>query len=151
LIFISLAQNPSALFEPAFEVLSPLLKPQGFNRAKMAKAVDYVVNANWKLVWENNPRVLPLQCEPPAIHQGRPSTTTTPTTRRDAIRASDKHRRQPQRSRSGPPLNSRPTHTGRPVWTVFPDAENNIWFSANRTPLVEGWVSESMDGRQLLR
>ena len=33
--------------------------------------------------------------------------------------------------------------------TKFPDAERNIWFSANRTALVEGWVSETMDGRQV--
>jgi Rieske 2Fe-2S family protein len=33
--------------------------------------------------------------------------------------------------------------------TKFPDAERDIWFSANRTPLVEGWVSESMDGKQV--
>ena len=32
--------------------------------------------------------------------------------------------------------------------TMFPDAERTIWFSANRTPLVEGWVSETMDGQQ---
>ena len=33
--------------------------------------------------------------------------------------------------------------------TLFPDAERNIWFAANRTPLIEGYVSESMDGRQV--
>ena len=33
--------------------------------------------------------------------------------------------------------------------TQFPDADRNCWFSANRTPLVEGYVSESMDGRQV--
>jgi Rieske 2Fe-2S family protein len=33
--------------------------------------------------------------------------------------------------------------------TKFPDAEHNIWFSANRTTLVEGWVSETMDGRHV--
>jgi Rieske 2Fe-2S family protein len=33
--------------------------------------------------------------------------------------------------------------------TKFPDAENNIWFSANRTALVKGYVSETMDGRQV--
>ena len=30
--------------------------------------------------------------------------------------------------------------------TVFPDKH---WFSINRTPLVEGYVSETMDGRQV--
>src|SRR5262252_4447791 len=53
LIFISLAENPTP-FEPALGLLSPLLKPQAFHRAKVAKAVDYIVRANWKLVWENN-------------------------------------------------------------------------------------------------
>jgi Rieske 2Fe-2S family protein len=53
LIFISLADNPSN-FSPADSILFPLLKPQGFERAKVAKCVDYVVKANWKLVWENN-------------------------------------------------------------------------------------------------
>ena len=53
LVFISLATDP-APFEPAFQALSPLVKPQGLARAKVAKAVDYLVQANWKLVWENN-------------------------------------------------------------------------------------------------
>ncbi len=33
--------------------------------------------------------------------------------------------------------------------TVFPDARAGIWFSGNRTPLIEGWVSETMDGTQV--
>ena len=33
--------------------------------------------------------------------------------------------------------------------TEFPDPENNIWYSANRTPLVDGYVSESLDGKQV--
>src|SRR5262245_18350300 len=53
LVFISLADEPTP-FEPAREALSPLLEVQGLNRAKVAKAVDYLVEANWKLVWENN-------------------------------------------------------------------------------------------------
>src|SRR5258706_7853994 len=32
--------------------------------------------------------------------------------------------------------------------TVFPDAQNNIWFSANRTPLVDGYVSQTMNSKQ---
>jgi phenylpropionate dioxygenase-like ring-hydroxylating dioxygenase large terminal subunit len=33
--------------------------------------------------------------------------------------------------------------------TTFPDVENNIWYSANRTPLVDGYVTESMDGKSV--
>ena len=31
----------------------------------------------------------------------------------------------------------------------FPDPDRGLWFAANRTTLVEGYVSESMDGRQV--
>ena len=34
--------------------------------------------------------------------------------------------------------------------TQFPDAERGIWYSANRTALVDGWVSETMDGPQVV-
>src|SRR2546427_3242239 len=53
LIYFCLA-NDAADFEPANRFMAPLLRPQGFNQAKVAKTVDYLVKANWKLVWENN-------------------------------------------------------------------------------------------------
>jgi glycine betaine catabolism A len=31
----------------------------------------------------------------------------------------------------------------------FPDAENDIWYSANRTVLADGYESESMDGQRI--
>ena len=74
------------------------------------------------------------------------STTTTPTTpRAHPARISNavaQQRREVGGGRSG----RQPRRTGM---TPFPDAESNIWFAANRTPLVEGYVSESMDGRQV--
>src|SRR6185436_1546386 len=53
LLFISLAAEPIP-FGQAREVLEPLFKPQGLRRAKVAHCADYLVQANWKLVWENN-------------------------------------------------------------------------------------------------
>src|SRR4029078_11201445 len=53
LIYLSLAREPLP-FEPADQLLSILLRPQGLRRAKVARAVDYLIKANWKLVWENN-------------------------------------------------------------------------------------------------
>src|SRR5262245_18684415 len=50
LIFLSLADKPPA-FALANQLLSSSAKRQGFQRAKVAKSVDYLVNANWKLVW----------------------------------------------------------------------------------------------------
>src|SRR5512143_2097766 len=53
MIFISLAQDPPD-FQPVYETYAPVIKPQGLNRAKVAKIMDFDVAANWKLVWENN-------------------------------------------------------------------------------------------------
>ena len=145
LIFISLAQNP-APFEPAFETLSPLLKPQGFRRAKVAKAVDYLVNSNWKLIWENNRECYHCNVNHPQYIKANfdhyNADDTTPRVReaiKDVVARSEQKWADAELS---------PSHKQTGM-TVFPDAEKNIWFSANRTPLVEGWVSESMDGRQV--
>ncbi len=145
LIFITLAQNP-APFEPASQALSPLLKPQGFARARVAKTVDYLVQANWKLVWENNRECFHCNVNHPQYIKANfdhynPDDTTPRI--REAIR-SVVARSEEKWAAAG----LAPTHKQTGM-TLFPDAEKNIWFSANRTPLVDGWVSESMDGRQV--
>ncbi|MCH7728782.1 MAG: aromatic ring-hydroxylating dioxygenase subunit alpha, partial [Planctomycetes bacterium] len=53
MIFVSLADEPPN-FDAAAELIGALAQPQGMERAKIAKIVDYEVAANWKLVWENN-------------------------------------------------------------------------------------------------
>src|SRR5258708_38122978 len=53
MVYFSLAAAPPD-FEEACGLMAPLLRPQGFARAKVAKAIDYTIHANWKLVWENN-------------------------------------------------------------------------------------------------
>src|SRR4029077_9591690 len=53
LIYLSLNDVPPD-FEPMSRLISPLARPQGFARSKVAKAMTYLVKANWKLVWENN-------------------------------------------------------------------------------------------------
>jgi Rieske 2Fe-2S family protein len=143
LIFISLAQEP-APFEPAKEMLAPVLGPQGFRRAKVARAVDYLVQANWKLVWENNRECYHCNVNHPQYikanfdHYNADDTTPRVRKEMDAVIA----RSDEKWATAG----LAPTHKQAGMaW--FPDAERNSWFSANRTPLVEGWVSESMDGR----
>ncbi len=37
-------------------------------------------------------------------------------------------------------------HTGL---AEFPDPDRNIWYAADRTPLLDGYVSETMDGQQI--
>jgi Rieske 2Fe-2S family protein len=53
LIYVSLSNSPPA-FAPLRDEFGPAAKPQGFDRAKIAKIIDYEVPSNWKLVWENN-------------------------------------------------------------------------------------------------
>ncbi len=145
LIFISLAPEPPP-FEPAHRELAPVLKPQGFGRAKVAKAVDYVVNANWKLVWENNRECYHCNVNHPQYIKANfdhyNADDTTPRVQSEIATALA--RSEAEWAASG----LAPTHK-RTGMTVFPDAEKDIWFSANRTPLAEDWVSESMDGRQV--
>lgn len=145
LIFISLNANPSD-FSRARALLEPLLKPQGFERAKVARMMDYTVRANWKIVWENNRECYHCNVNHPQYikanfdHYNRDDTTFQI---REAIDASVR-RSEEKWTAEG----LAPTHKQTGM-TLFPDVESDTWFSANRTPLVEGWVSETMDGRQV--
>ena len=145
LIFISLAAEPMP-FEAAHECLAPLLKPQGLRHAKVAKAVDYLVKANWKVVWENNRECYHCNVGHPQYiranfdHFNSDDTAPLIRAQMDAAIA----RGEAKWAADG----LAPTHREMGM-TKFPDAERGIWFSANRTPLVEGWVSETMDGRQV--
>jgi len=145
LIFISLAERPVP-FDAARELMEPLLRPQGFGRAKVAKTADYLVNANWKLVWENNRECYHCNQNHPQYIRANfdhfNADDTGPRIREamDTVLA----RAEAKWAEEG----LAPTHRQTGM-TVFPDAENHIWFSANRTTLVDGWVSETMDGRQV--
>ena len=145
LIFISFAKEPIP-FETASRTLAPLLKPQGFNRAKVAKAVDYVVQANWKLVWENNRECYHCNLNHPQYIKANfdhyNTDDATPLVRKEISEVVA--RTEKKWAAAG----LAPSHKQTGM-AVFPDARRNIWFSANRTPLVNGWVSESMDGTQV--
>ena len=144
LIFISLASAPIP-FESMASLFEPLLRPQGFARARVAKVADYRVRANWKLVWENNRECYHCNLNHPQYIRANfdhfNSDDTTPQI--EAQMADAASRVESKWAAAGIPTHRQ---TGM---TTFPDAERGIWFSANRTPLIQGWVSESMDGRQV--
>jgi glycine betaine catabolism A len=145
LIYFSLAPHPPD-FEEAQRVMAPLLKPQGFSRAKVAKAVDYDIAANWKLVWENNRECYHCNINHPQYikanfdHYNADDTSERIRNEMERVIA----RSEEKWAVCGLAVTHRQTGM-----TLFPDAENNVWYSANRTPLVDGYVSESMDGRQV--
>ncbi len=145
LIYLSLAQKPSDP-APAEQLLSSLAAPQGFRQAKVAKAVDYLVHANWKLVWENNRECYHCNVNHPQYIKANfdhyNADDTTPRIRQQIDAALKRN----ERKRGAAGLTVTRKSAGM---TSFPDAENNIWYSANRTPLVDGYITESMDGEQV--
>lgn len=145
LIYISLASDAPA-FDRAQSVLASAFKPQGLNRAKVAKTVDYEIAANWKLVWENNRECYHCNVNHPQYikanfdHYNADDSTA---------RIRERMETQVRRSEAKWAVSGLAVSHKETGMTRFPDAERNIWFSANRTALVEGWVSETMDGRQV--
>jgi len=143
LIYLSLAEVPPD-FDGASQQISPLARPQGFSKAKVAKAVDYLVKANWKLIWENNRECYHCNVNHPQyIKANFDHYNADDTTPRIQEEISAALKRSEQR-RAAAGLAA--THKGTGM-TTFPDADNNIWYSANRTPLVDGYVTESIDGK----
>jgi Rieske 2Fe-2S family protein len=145
LIFISVASEPPD-FGVAHDLISTQAKPQGLARAKVARAVDYLVKANWKLVWENNRECFHCNANHPQYIKANfdhyNADDTTPRVREQISAAIS--RSEAKWAAAGLAVSHK-----QPGMTTFPDAERNIWYSANRTALVDGFVSESMDGAQV--
>jgi Rieske 2Fe-2S family protein len=145
LIFISLANEPPD-FDAAHTVIETVAKPQGLVHAKVAKAVDYLVKANWKLVWENNRECFHCNANHPQYIKANfdhyNADDTTPRIREQISTAV--RRSEAKWAAAGLAVSHK-----QAGMTSFPDAERDIWYSANRTALVDGFVSESMDGTQV--
>ncbi|MEE2888018.1 MAG: aromatic ring-hydroxylating dioxygenase subunit alpha [Planctomycetota bacterium] len=143
MLFVCLADTPPD-FTPARQAMSPVLQPQRMGEAKVAKIVDYDVAANWKLVWENNRECYHCNVNHPQYtkanfdHFNSDDTTARIQGRIDA--ATERH--MVQCEKHGFEVTHRDTGMAN-----FPD--QGQWFSANRTTLVDGYVSETMDGQQV--
>ena len=139
LIFVSFAREPFP-FAAAAADLGALLRPQGLRRAKIAATRDYLVRANWKLVWENNRECWHCDVNHPqyvkANFDNAPVADAAVRAEVEAIAGEVSARLAGQ----GLAIDYREAGMVR-----FPSREG--WWSINRTPLTRGWVSESMDGR----
>lgn len=139
LIFVNLAADPIP-FDGAEGALAPLVKPQGFARAKVAATRRYKVKANWKLVWENNRECWHCHVNHPQYVKANydAAPIDTPEVRREveAVARATTERIQAY----GLEIDYQEAGLVR-----FPSVD--CWWSANRTPLVEGWVTESLDGQ----
>lgn len=143
MIYICLAEQPGD-FDAARDAMSPVARPQGLSRAKIAKIVDYEVAANWKLVWENNRECYHCNANHPQYiranfdHYNEDDTSDAVRARMAAAVA--------QAAEKWQAAGLAVTHE-RTGMACFPDPENDIWYSANRTALSEGYLSETMDGQ----
>jgi glycine betaine catabolism A len=151
LIYFSLAIDPPH-FEEAHALMSPAVRPQGLERAKVARAIDYEIHANWKLVWENNRECYHCNVNHPQYikanfdHYNADDTNERIRKEIAAAVARSEQKWAQRGTSAGGGLAVTHKQTGM---TLFPDAERNLWYSVNRTPLVDGYISESMDGRQI--
>jgi len=143
LVYISLADEPVD-FDPVRTTLGPMARPQGLASAKVAHSIDYEIAANWKLVWENNREC--FHCV--ANH---PQYVLANYDRYDEIDLNDRIEREIDEA----------TARSQAKWAAcgltagvfaggglaqFPSPDGTIWYSANRTAMVPGYLSESMDG-----
>ena len=144
MIFVSLAQEPLD-FNPVEAAIAAVAKPQGLNRAKVAKIMDFEVESNWKLVWENNRECYHCNANHPQYikanfdHYNADDTIPRVAERLKAVTS----RLETKLAAQGMSVRE---ETGM---TEFPDPDHGIWYAANRTPMEVGYVSESMDGKQV--
>lgn len=147
MIFVSLADQPPA-FEPARQLMAPFAKPLGFDsNCKIAKIIDYEIDANWKLVFENN-----RECY--HCNVGHPQYIKANYDIYEEGYIGDSVRKQleasvarSEKSWSEAGLTAAHTEGGL---AHFPDPVNDIWYSANRTVLSDGFQTESMDGARVV-
>jgi Rieske 2Fe-2S family protein len=145
LIYVSLAVVPPA-FDGLREQFAAAARPQGFDRARIAKVTEYEVEANWKLVWENNRECFHcVPCHPQYVKAN--FDVYDEASASDAIRqqmADAVARTQSKWAALGIAI----THAKGGL-APFPDPDRNTWYAADRTVLVEGFATESMDGARV--
>jgi len=145
LIYISLAATPPA-FDGLREAFGAAAKPQGFDRARSAKVIDYVVEGNWKLVWENNRECFHCpSCHPQYIkanfdiYEEEYASESVRTMMAAAVA-----RTQSKWATQGLAI----THPKGGL-ARFPDPDHDRWYAADRTVMVDGFETESMDGTRV--
>jgi len=144
-IYVSLAAAPMPFdrFRSRFEVAGA---PQGFKRARIAHVIDYDVEANWKLVWENNRECYHCTPRHPQYVKSNfdvyEEEHASPAVRQkiaDAIARIEAQWEVPGDGVAHP----------KGGLATFPDPDNGIWYTCNRTALAEGFVTESLDGARV--
>ncbi len=141
LVFVCLAGAPPP-FEAAEEALGALLRPQGLARAKVAAIRRYEVRANWKLVWENNRECWHCNANHPQYIKANYDNAPIDDAALGAEIEAQARATSDRLAADGLSIDYQEAGMVR-----FPSPD--CWWSINRTPLIPGWVSESIDGRSV--
>ena len=145
LIYVSLAKTPIA-FDGMRERFATAGAPQGFERARIAQSFDYEVDANWKLVWENNRECYHCTARHPQyvksnfdIYEDEYASDVVRQKIAAAIARTQAKWAVPEDAA---------THPAGGLAT-FPDPDHDLWYTCNRTALAEGFDTESLDGKRV--
>ena len=111
------------------------MRHQGLEDAKLAKSVRYTVKANWKLIFENNRECYHCNTAHPEYVQGTYDTR--------ALLAADSARGGARREQLA---SERFARMGLGDAMASSEMTGAYWRAA-RTPLVEGWETQSLDGK----
>jgi len=145
LVYVSLAESPIP-FDVAANQIGPAATVQGLQRARVAATVDYQVEANWKIVWENNRECFHCNANHPQYILANFDHYNSDDTSPEIQAAIDEATRRSHQRWTDSGLAVTHTSTGM---ASFPAPGPAGWVTVNRTPLVDGYLSESMDGRQV--
>ena len=137
LIFISLADTPPS-FDDAHDHIAAVLRPHGFDRAKIAYILTHDIKANWKLVVENQRECYHCPGNHKVYMKVHYDAEIDNAEMRKEIeaRAVECRARWQAHGFDDITINSSSAYTGN-------------WYRANRTPFRKGYVTESLDGQPL--
>ena len=137
LAFVHLGADPEPFGAPCAE-LAAALEPQGLAAARVAHEIEYAVAANWKLVWETNRECWHCHDHPEYIRANFDAVPDSEHWRRLAAARAAEH---------DAALTASGLRVDHDTPGLYPFPTAGHWWSANRTPLVGGYVTESLDGQ----
>ncbi|HTT92755.1 MAG TPA: aromatic ring-hydroxylating dioxygenase subunit alpha [Acidimicrobiales bacterium] len=140
LVFVRFERPPSPSGSPDIYELGQPLLPQRLEKAKVAYSQSYLVGAGWKVVWENN-----RECW--HCHVGHPEYIRSHF---DTANTASADVQQQMAARTATMVEALSGLCAGDVYdggglATFP-SPGRAW-SVHRTPLVEGFATESLDGQ----
>src|SRR5262249_31816498 len=135
LLFIALGNDPPQ-FEEGAAAIATQMAHQGFADAKLATSIRYRVNANWKLIFENNRECYHCATVHPEYVAG-----TYDVARLDPGLAQEVEHQTDLASAHFAKLG-----LGE---AVASSAMTGRWWRVTRAPLMKGWQTQSLDGKPI--